>query len=57
MKLMQDKVCIVTGAAGSIGLASSELLLQEGGKVMLVDRDEAALSLASSALSGASRLA
>lgn len=50
MKLLQDKVCLVTGAAGSIGLASSELFLREGGKLMLVDRDEAGLAIARAAL-------
>jgi NAD(P)-dependent dehydrogenase (short-subunit alcohol dehydrogenase family) len=37
--LVQDKVCIVTGGAGSIGLATVEALLAEGAKVMLVDLD------------------
>lgn len=50
MGLLDGKVCIVTGAAGSIGRASAALLLQEGAKVMLVDRDEAALADAVRAL-------
>ena len=50
MNLMQDKVCVVTGAAGSIGLASSRLLLVSGGLVMLVDRDEAGLQRAKESL-------
>lgn len=37
MGIMDGKVCIITGGAGSIGLASASLLLQEGAKVMLVD--------------------
>lgn len=50
MKLLDGKVCIVTGAAGSIGLASAGLFLREGARLMLVDRDatrlrEAACSL------------
>jgi len=52
MKLMQNKVCIVTGAAGSIGLAASALLAVEGAQVMLVDRDEAGLAAARKALAG-----
>ena len=46
MGLLEDKVCIVTGGAGSIGFASAELMLQEGAKVMLVDREQAALAAA-----------
>ena len=38
MGLLDGKTCIVTGAAGSLGLASAELLLREGANVMLVDR-------------------
>jgi NAD(P)-dependent dehydrogenase (short-subunit alcohol dehydrogenase family) len=36
----QDKVCIVTGGAGSIGLASARRFVDEGAKVMLVDVHE-----------------
>ena len=43
---LEGKVAIVTGAAGSLGLASAALLLANGCKVMLVDRDPAALALA-----------
>jgi NAD(P)-dependent dehydrogenase (short-subunit alcohol dehydrogenase family) len=50
MGLLDGKVCIITGAAGSIGLASAGLLLQEGAKVMLVDREEAVLADAVRAL-------
>ncbi len=39
MGLVEGKACIVTGAAGSIGLATVKLLLAEGAKVMLVDLD------------------
>lgn len=51
MALLDGKVCIVTGAAGSLGLASAALLLREGGKVMLVDRDAGALAAATDRLS------
>jgi len=41
LPLLADKVCIVSGAAGSIGLATVRLLLREGAKVMMLDlRDE-----------------
>jgi NAD(P)-dependent dehydrogenase (short-subunit alcohol dehydrogenase family) len=40
---MQDKVCLITGGAGSIGAAAAFLLAEEGAKVMLVDIDEAAV--------------
>jgi len=43
---MQDKVCVITGGAGSIGLAAAKLLLAEGAKVMLADLDAAALEQA-----------
>ena len=46
MPKMKDKVCVVTGGAGSIGLASAKLFAAEGGKVMLVDRDPALLAKA-----------
>ena len=39
MGLVEDKTCIVTGGAGSLGLATARLLLAEGAKVMLVDLD------------------
>jgi NAD(P)-dependent dehydrogenase (short-subunit alcohol dehydrogenase family) len=40
---LQNKVAIVTGAAGNIGLATVELFLEQGAKVMMVDRDQAQL--------------
>ncbi len=40
MGIVDGKVCIVTGGAGSIGLASASILLREGAKVMLVGRNE-----------------
>lgn len=40
---MQDRVCLITGGAGSIGAAAALLLAEEGAKVMLVDLDEVAL--------------
>jgi NAD(P)-dependent dehydrogenase (short-subunit alcohol dehydrogenase family) len=40
MGQLDGKVCIVTGAAGSIGLATTQLMLREGARVMLVDLSE-----------------
>jgi NAD(P)-dependent dehydrogenase (short-subunit alcohol dehydrogenase family) len=37
MPLLTNKTCVITGGAGSLGLASAELFLAEGAKVMLVD--------------------
>lgn len=38
MGQLDGKVCIVTGAAGSIGAETARLMVAEGAKVMLVDR-------------------
>jgi NAD(P)-dependent dehydrogenase (short-subunit alcohol dehydrogenase family) len=40
MGLLDNKVCIVTGGAGSVGLASARQFVHEGAKVMLVDLKE-----------------
>jgi len=40
---LQGKVAAVTGAASGIGLASSEAMLALGARVVMVDRDQAAL--------------
>ena len=40
---LQGKVAIVTGAASGIGLASTRAMLAAGARVVMVDRDEAAL--------------
>src|SRR4030043_2181663 len=50
MGIMNGKVCIITGGAGSIGLASASLLLQEGARVMLVGRNEENLARAAKTL-------
>ena len=44
MPLLDNKVCVITGGAGSLGVASARLFLSEGAKVMLVDLDEAGLA-------------
>ena len=40
MGIMDNKICIITGGAGSIGLASAKLMIKEGAKVMLVDNNK-----------------
>ncbi len=48
---LRDKVIVITGGAGGIGLASAELFLKEGAKgVHLVDLDKDALKEAASKL-------
>jgi NAD(P)-dependent dehydrogenase (short-subunit alcohol dehydrogenase family) len=39
MTVLNDKVCIVTGAAGSLGRAVAARFIEEGARVMLVDRE------------------
>jgi len=51
-KQMQGKVCVVTGGAGSIGLAAAQLLVAQGASVMLADVDGAALNKAAAAIGG-----
>jgi len=51
-KPMQGKVCVITGGAGSIGLASAKLLLAEGAKVMLTDLSADALKEIAAQLGG-----
>ncbi|TCZ69577.1 SDR family NAD(P)-dependent oxidoreductase [Flaviaesturariibacter aridisoli] len=36
----QDKVCLVTGAGSGIGRAAARQFAQEGGRVLVIDRDE-----------------
>lgn len=40
---MKGKTCLITGGAGSIGLASARVLAAAGANLVLVDRDRAAL--------------
>jgi ribitol 2-dehydrogenase len=42
---LEGKVAVVTGAASGIGLASTEAMLAAGARVVMVDRDEAALAM------------
>jgi 3-oxoacyl-[acyl-carrier protein] reductase len=41
MKALQDKVALVTGAAGTMGLAATRFLLEDGCKVAMVDFNRA----------------
>jgi NAD(P)-dependent dehydrogenase (short-subunit alcohol dehydrogenase family) len=46
MALLDAKTCLITGGAGSLGMASARLFLAEGANVMLVDLREADLKRA-----------
>ena len=50
---MEQKVALITGAARGIGLATTHLMINEGWRVAMVDRDSAELRSASKGLSGA----
>jgi ribitol 2-dehydrogenase len=41
---LQGKIAVITGAASGIGLATTKALLKEGATVVMVDRNEAALT-------------
>ncbi|SDI36081.1 SDR family NAD(P)-dependent oxidoreductase [Lutimaribacter saemankumensis] len=47
---MTRSTAIVTGAARGIGLATTKLFLEEGRRVVMIDRDEAALAEAANGL-------
>jgi NAD(P)-dependent dehydrogenase (short-subunit alcohol dehydrogenase family) len=44
--LLERKVCLITGGAGSLGVATARLFLKEGARVVLADRDAGALKRA-----------
>ena len=52
MGLLDHKVCVITGGAGSLGLASAKQFVREGAKVMLVDLKDADLDRAKRELNG-----
>lgn len=52
MGVLDGKVAVVTGGAGSLGLASARRFVEEGARMLLVDRDEMALRAAAAALAG-----
>lgn len=41
---LTGKIAVITGAASGIGLASAEAMMREGATVVMVDRNEAALT-------------
>ena len=41
---LEGKIAVITGAASGIGLATSEVLMKAGATVVMVDRNEAALT-------------
>ncbi|MDX6551954.1 MAG: hypothetical protein QOH74_442 [Gaiellales bacterium] len=49
---VQDKVCVVTGGAGGIGLATARRLAEEGGRVAIADIDAGAAERAAGELGG-----
>ena len=55
MALLDGKVCVITGGAGSLGLASARLFLAEGAKVMLVDLRQADLERARAELGSSAK--
>ena len=50
---LQDRVAVITGGSGGIGLVTAERMRQSGAKLMLWDRDPAALEAARASLPGA----
>lgn len=48
--MLKDKVCVITGGSGSIGLATARLFIEEGANVLLVDLSEEALAKAAAEL-------
>ena len=56
MGKIDGKVCVVTGGAGSIGLASAKLFVAEGGSVLLVDRDASELAKAAHSIAAQDRV-
>ena len=52
MNRLQGKVAVITGGSGGMGRAAATLFVQEGTRVLIVDRDEAELADAAHAIGG-----
>ncbi|WP_113923573.1 SDR family NAD(P)-dependent oxidoreductase [Cognataquiflexum aquatile] len=52
MKKLENKIAIITGGAGSIGMTTAKLFFEEGAKVLLVDLEEEPLKKAVKELGG-----
>ena len=52
MNRLENKVAIITGAAGGIGVAAAQLFTAAGAKVLMVDRDAGALEAAAATVVG-----
>jgi NAD(P)-dependent dehydrogenase (short-subunit alcohol dehydrogenase family) len=50
MGILDGRVCVITGGAGSVGLASALLFLREGARVTLVDNNQESLDRATKTL-------
>ena len=50
MSRLKDKVAVISGGAGSIGLASARAFVAEGARVVLADRDAEAVAAAAAAV-------
>jgi NAD(P)-dependent dehydrogenase (short-subunit alcohol dehydrogenase family) len=50
MSRLEDKVAVISGGAGSIGLASARAFVAEGARVVLADRDGEAVAAAAAGL-------
>ena len=53
---MKNKVCIITGGGGSIGLASARRMYDAGARIMLVDLNEDNLAIAKASFDDKSRV-